>query len=305
MWSASNRQRLVRSLPPASRVHSVGACQSLSRWNAELLPLDLRGAPRPFARPDSQTVTYLFSRPNQDLLEMFAWSNVLLAFDYDGTLAPLVNAPAHATMRASTRRLLRRASTLYPCVVITGRAKADALGRLRNIEVCRVVGNHGAEPSPHGNTMRRRVQQWLPVLKARLSGRQGVVIEDKGFSVAVHYRQARERNSTRRAVLAAARSLKDVRLVGGKLVVNFLVPDAPHKGLALERERVHFACDTVIYVGDDETDEDVFQIDRPGQLLSIRVGRKQTSAAPYYIRNQAEIDRLLETLVAVRGGHRD
>ena len=47
----------------------------------------------------------------------------------------------------------------------------------------------------------------------------------------------------------------------------------------------------------DETDEDVFQIDRPGQLLSIRVGRKRTSAAPYYIRNQAEIDRLLETLV--------
>ena len=250
-------------------------------------------------------MTYLFSRPNQALLETFAWSNVLLAFDYDGTLAPLVNAPAHATMRASTRRLLARASKLYPCVVITGRAKADALGRLRNVEVCRVVGNHGAEPSPDGEAMRRRVQRWLPVLKARLSRRQGVVIEDKGFSVAVHYRQARERNSTRRAVLSAARSLKDVRLVGGKLVVNFLVPDAPHKGLALERERSHFACDTVIYVGDDETDEDVFQIDRPGQLLSIRVGRKRTSAAPYYIRNQAEIDRLLETLVALRGGHRD
>ena len=250
-------------------------------------------------------MTYLFSQPNHDLLEMFAWSNVLLAFDYDGTLAPLVNEPAHATMRASTRRLLARASQLYPCVVITGRAKADALARLGNVEVCRVVGNHGAEPSPHGDAIRRRVRRWLPVLKARLAHRQGVRIEDKGFSVAVHYRHARERNATRRAVLTAARSLKDVRLVGGKLVVNMLVPDAPHKGLALERERTHFGCDTVIYVGDDETDEDVFQIDRPGQLLSIRVGRKRTSAAPYYIRNQAEIDRLLEALVAVRGGHRD
>jgi trehalose 6-phosphate phosphatase len=247
----------------------------------------------------------LFSRPNRDLLEMFAWSNVLLAFDYDGTLAPLVNAPAHAAMRASTRRLLRRASKLYPCVVITGRAQADALGRFRNLQVCRVVGNHGAEPSPNAKAMRRRVLQWLPVLTSRLSRRQGVVIEDKGFSVAVHYRQARERNSTRRAVLSAARSLNDVRLVGGKLVVNFLVPDAPHKGLALERERSRFACDTAIYVGDDETDEDVFQIDRPGQLLSIRVGQKRTSAAPYYLRNQAEIDRLIETLVVVRGGHRD
>jgi trehalose 6-phosphate phosphatase len=256
-------------------------------------------------RPRPQGVTYLFKRPNHDLLETFALSNVLVAFDYDGTLAPLVDAPARATMRASTRRLLTRVSKLYPCVVITGRAKADTVGRLRNIEVCRVVGNHGAEPSAGGEAIRRRVRQWLPLLKARLSRRQGVVIEDKGFSVSVHYRQARERNATRRAILSAVRSLDDVRLVGGKLVVNLLVPDAPHKGLALERERSHFACDTVIYVGDDVTDEDVFQIDRPWPLLSIRVGRKRSSAAPYYIRHQAEIDRVLETLVAVRGGQRD
>ena len=89
----------------------------------------------------------------------------------------------------------------------------------------------------NGGGMRRRVQRWFPVLREHLSRRQGVVIEDKGFSVAVHYRQSRERNSTRRAVLSAARSLKDVRLVGGKLVINFLVPDAPHKGLALERSQ--------------------------------------------------------------------
>jgi trehalose 6-phosphate phosphatase len=247
----------------------------------------------------------LFSRSTHKLLETFAWSNVLLAFDYDGTLAPLVDAPARAYMRASTRRLLRRASALYPCVVITGRAKADALGRLDNIEVCRVVGNHGAEPSLDAKAMRRRVLRWLPALNARLSRRQGVFIEDKGLSVAVHYRHARKRNLTRRAILSVAQSLEDVRLVGGKLVVNLVVPDAPHKGLALERERVHFACDTVIYVGDDDTDEDVFQMDRPGQLLSIRVGRKRTSAASYYIRSQAEIDRLLDTLVAARGGYRD
>lgn len=246
-------------------------------------------------------MTYLFTRANQGLLEMFAWSNVLLAFDYDGTLAPLVSTPARATMRTSTRRLLQQASKLYPCVVISDRARGDALGRLRRIEVCRVVGNHGAEPSPGAKAMRRRVQQWLPMLKTRLARRQGVIVEDKGFSVAVHYRQTRRRNAARQAILAAARSLTDVRIIGGKLTVNFLVPDAPHKGLAVERERAHFSCDTVMYVGDEETDEDVFQMDRPGQLLSIRVGRKRSSAAPYYIRNQAEIDRLLGTLIALRG----
>ncbi len=147
--------------------------------------------------------------------------------------------------------------------------------------------------------MRRRVQRWLPMLTS-LSRRQGVIVEDKGFSVAVHYRKARRRNAARQAILAAARSLTDVRIIGGKLTINFLVPDAPHKGLAVERERAHFACDTVVYVGDEETDEDVFQMDRPGQLLSIRVGRKRSSAAQYYIRHQTEIDRLLETLITVR-----
>src|SRR5262245_25279736 len=75
------------------------------------------------------TLTYLFTHANQELLQIFAWSNVLLAFDYDGTLAPLVAAPRQAMMRMSTRRLLRRASKLYPCLVISGRARSDALGR--------------------------------------------------------------------------------------------------------------------------------------------------------------------------------
>jgi trehalose 6-phosphate phosphatase len=247
-------------------------------------------------------MTYLFTRANQGLIEMFAWSNVLPGFDYDGTLAPLVAAPARAAMRASTRRLLRRASELYPCVVISGRAQADALGRLRGIEIFRVVGNHGAEPSPARDAIRRRVRQWLPRLRPRLAGQTGVVIEDKGLSIAIHYRHAPDRRAARRAIRTATRAVSDARIIGGKLVVNLVVPEATDKGRALERERVHFACDTVLYVGDDETDEDVFRLDRPGQLLSIRVGQRRTSAAPYYIRNQAEIDRLLRTLIELRGG---
>jgi trehalose 6-phosphate phosphatase len=248
-------------------------------------------------------LTHLFTGANQEVLEMFAWSNVLLAFDYDGTLAPLVSARARARMRVATRRLLRRAGALYPCVVISGRAQADVLGRLRGITICRVIGNHGTEPSSEGAAARRRVRQWMPVLEARLSGRQGVDIENKRFSVAVHYRQAKDRRAARDLIMTTGRLLEEVRVVGGKLVVNFLVAGAPQKGLALERERTRFGCDAVIYVGDDETDEDVFRLARPAQLLSIRIGRKQTSAARYYIRDQSEIDRLLGTLVAIREGH--
>ena len=90
-------------------------------------------------------------------------------------------------------------------------------------------------------------------------------------------------------------------------MLNILPAGAPHKGLALERARTRLGCDTAIYVGDDETDEDVFALDQPGQLLTVRVGPKQSSSAAYYIRTQADVDRLLRSLLAFRprpGGDR-
>lgn len=245
-------------------------------------------------------VTYLFGDLNQGVLKRAASSKVLLAFDYDGTLAPLVAEPSRASLRVSTQRLLRRASQLYPCVVISGRARADARSRINGAEVRRVFGNHGAEPAPGADAVKRRVRKWLPTLRARLDGLDGVVIENKRLSVAVHYRRASDKRATRRAILAAARRLPGVRIVGGKLAVNLLVADAADKGEALDWARAQLACDTMLYVGDDETDEDAFELARPGRLLSIRVGRKERSAAAYYIRNQGEIDRLLKMLVALR-----
>jgi trehalose 6-phosphate phosphatase len=246
-------------------------------------------------------VTYLFGGASRGVLETFAWSNVLLAFDYDGTLAPIVASPGHAVMRMLTRRLLSRLSRLYPCVVISGRARADALARLRGIGIHQVVGNHGAELRGGTQGFQHQTREWMPTLRRRLRGTQGVVLEDKKLSVTVHFRHARRKSHTRAAIVETARSLKNVRTVDGKFVVNFVVPEAPHKGSALDRERSQFGCDSMIYVGDDETDEDVFRLDS-SQLLSIRVGRARASSASHYIRNQQEIDRLLGRLVELRGG---
>jgi trehalose 6-phosphate phosphatase len=128
------------------------------------------------------------------------------------------------------------------------------------------------------------------------------VIEDKGLSLAVHYRGARNEGQARARILAAAAPLGEARLMGGKQVLNILPAGAPHKGMALERERNRLGCDTAVYVGDDETDEDVFALDRPRQLLAIRVGRARSSSARYYIRTQAEIDGLLQSLLAFGRG---
>jgi len=53
-------------------------------------------------------------------------------------------------------------------------------------------------------------------------------------------------------------------------------------------------------VGDDVTDEDVFKLDQPGRLLTVRIGESQSSSASYFLRNQHQIDRLLAMLVALR-----
>jgi trehalose 6-phosphate phosphatase len=248
---------------------------------------------------------HLISPRNLAVVERFAWSRVLLAFDFDGTLAPIVVNPDAAQMRARTRLLLVRAASLYPTVVISGRTRADTAGRLTGVPLREVIGNHGAERGPEDGRVRPGVRRWRTQLQEQLGGLPGVMIEDKGLSLSIHYRQSRQKKRARAAILAAATSLgsrEPVRLVGGKQVVNLLPEGAPHKGIALERARARLGCDTALYVGDDETDEDVFALDQPGRLLGVRVGARATSHAAFYLRGQREIDQLLRVLIQARAG---
>jgi trehalose 6-phosphate phosphatase len=244
----------------------------------------------------------ILSSKNRVILEQFSWSNVLLAFDYDGTLAPIVPDPDRATMRKDTRQLLKTLTSRYPVAVISGRAQGDAKKHLRGIPVQQVVGNHGVEPWHASPRLSGEVKQWLPFLEERLAMLKGVRVEDKVFSVAIHYRGSREKKKARAEIARAAEALGEVRVIGGKQVVNLLPKGAPHKGVALERERSRLGCDTAIYVGDDETDEDVFALDQPGRLLGIRVGWNPASAAAYHIPAQRAIDDLLRVLVDLRPG---
>jgi trehalose 6-phosphate phosphatase len=135
---------------------------------------------------------------------------------------------------------------------------------------------------------------------ARLPPRWEWSLEDKVYSLAVHYRRSRNKKRVKALVEELASTLDQVRVIGGIEVVNIVPADAPHKGMALERERARLKCDTAIYVGDDVTDEDVFALDQPGRLLTIRVGQKLASQADYFIKSQAEIDTLIGRLISLR-----
>jgi trehalose 6-phosphate phosphatase len=232
-------------------------------------------------------------------LSAFALGNVLLAFDYDGTLAPIATTPARARMRPATHRLLQCVARLYPCVVISGRALADITRRLARVPLWYVFGNHGSEPIAAGAVT--RTAGWVNSLRAALAGLAGVVVEDKRYSVTVHYRNAADPLAARAAIVDAARQLADVRIVGGSEAINLLRRDAPDKGSALAYAVTAFACNTAIYIGDDETDEDAFAALPPERLLSIRIGNGP-SRARFHLGSQQEIDAVLERLLLLRGG---
>lgn len=245
-------------------------------------------------------MTDILSKRSKSVLARYALSNLLVAFDYDGTLAPIVSAPGRARMRVTTRRLLRRVAERYPCIVISGRARNDLIRRLRDIPVVHVSGNHGLEPWAEDEQYATRVREWAIHLVPRLQSCKGVLLEDKVYSISIHYRAARDRRRALRAIDAAIRDLPDARRIGGKLVVNLVPCGAPTKGAALERARRLLVCDAALYVGDDETDEEVFEGIRSDRLLSIRVEPAGRTRAPYVLKHQRQIDTLLRQLVAFR-----
>jgi trehalose 6-phosphate phosphatase len=230
----------------------------------------------------------------------FAQERVLLAFDFDGTLAPIVRDPEAAAMRPRTAAMLAKVAKLYPCAVISGRSRADVMAKVDAIPLRAIFGNHGMEPSPNLRTWRRLAARWHAQLASSLPPIAGVVIENKGVSLAVHYRKARARAAARRLILIAAAALPGARIVEGKMVVNALPAGAPDKGTALLSLCKRLRCKSAIYVGDDDNDEDIFALARQGRLLGIRIGRSQHTQAAYFVPNQVAVDRLLVQLIAAR-----
>jgi trehalose 6-phosphate phosphatase len=227
-------------------------------------------------------------------------AKVLLAFDYDGVLAPLVRVPSGARMRPRTRRLLARLARHYPVAVVSGRAWHDVAGFLGGLSPT-IVGNHGFElghPAPVPAAIVRAVRGWRRRLEGALAGVEGVHFEDKRSTLAVHYGLSPRWRRAERAVYEAANQLEGTRLIPGKKVLNVLPHDFPSKGDAVRTLVARLGCEAALYVGDDVTDEDAFAVGAP-LVFGVHVG-KGPSLAPWRLRAQADVDALLERLAAVR-----
>jgi trehalose 6-phosphate phosphatase len=273
-------------------------------------------------------VKHLLARAHRQVLEKFARSRLLVGLDFDGTLAPIMRSPDAVALGVRMRRLLGEVAARYPTAVISGRSRRDLAPRLRGLPLFEIVGNHGlesGEPGTGAGGRRKKnsgnppipdpaeVARWIKRLHRDLDECKGVWIEDKGLSVAVHFRRSHAKQKAQAAIAASVARLGPVRVVGGKQVVNLLPAGAPHKGMALLALLARAGCDTAIYLGDDDTDEDVFALGQPERLLTVRIGRDRPagdgggptrSRASYYLRDRGEVEILLRALRDARTSHR-
>ncbi|MFO0675471.1 MAG: trehalose-phosphatase [Polyangiaceae bacterium] len=237
------------------------------------------------------------------VLDELARSATLLAFDFDGTLAPIVARRDDARMRASTARLFRLLCERYPVAVVSGRSRADVAGRLGDAPVRFVVGNHGIEVEGGGEAPGPGMGDVKRALVRALATFDGVDLEDKVHTLSVHTRNASDDGAVRGAIRDALTAFGGrFRWADGKCVVNVVPEGADDKGRAVEKLRKRAGATRTLYVGDDVTDEDVFRTASDGALVGVRVGLSPTSAAAYGVRSQTDVDRLLTMLCERRAG---
>jgi trehalose 6-phosphate phosphatase len=252
------------------------------------------------------SMRHLFTAAGEADLAATIARRPLLAFDFDGTLSPIVSRPIDARVPIATLRRLKRLAHRLPLAVISGRAVDDLRHRL-GFEPTFLAGNHGAEDPELSH--RPELRAALDALRARVLEmamelkRAGVQVEDKGASMALHYRLANDRSA---AVEAIGRALdpceSGLHVFGGKMVINVVSSAADDKAVALHRIARRAGVHAVVYFGDDVNDETVFAAREP-HWLTIRVGADAPeSAARYFISGPREMPRLLDKILLLAGG---
>ena len=245
---------------------------------------------------------YALSAAGLARIRAFLTRETLLAFDIDGTLAPIVERPWDARVPGGVQQGLAILASHGPVAIITGRAVEDARPML-GFSPRYLVGNHGAEGVPGmekvSSHCARVCRAWLDELASGSEpwrDIEGIVLEDKTYSLTFHFRHARDHGAALRMLVGRTAGLLPLpTLLDGKSVLNLLPPGAPNKGQALTALLEQSHCDRAFYVGDDASDEAVFRLHSPA-ILSVRVEPDEASAANLYLRGQHDVAQLVSEL---------
>jgi trehalose 6-phosphate phosphatase len=228
-----------------------------------------------------------------------------LFLDIDGTLLDLAATPDAVRVDAAVVALL---PSLAACLggamaLITGRAIADATGLFRGVTLP-IAGQHGCERRGADGTLHVHtpalggIEQLRAAIGELASQYEGLLLEDKGSTLALHYRRApRLAGHLHRAVRAhlatAIAAGASLQLQVGKGIVE-IRPDGRDKGTAIAEYMTEppFAGRVPVFVGDDCTDEYGFEAVARAGGWGVKVGRGSTLAA-YRLPDVAAVRRWL------------
>lgn len=232
---------------------------------------------------------------------------LLVAADYDGTLAPIVPHPSLAEPDPRSMAALRTLAGLDDThvAIISGRPLADLSRQVRNASWAQLVGSHGAEfapgaPRPLPVERVHLLRQAVMIARSLAARTPGAFLEVKPAGLAFHYRNATaaQGDLAVNALLDVAHSMRELRVRHGKKVVELSVLHAD-KGEALRRLAHGRGATAVLFIGDDVTDEDAFHVLRPRDV-GIKVGPGKT-AAQFRVDDTSGVASLLEALASSRG----
>lgn len=237
---------------------------------------------------------------------------MLVAADFDGTLAPIVARPEEAVPLpgavAALAALARRRD--FRAAIVSGRELSDLQARCP-VAGCWYIGGHGnqtmdGEPPPQrarDPEARAKLARVAAALRLLLESWPGARLEAKPFSLALHFRQAPQfAEAIRRAASQLAANQGGLRVLAGRQVVEMLPEGAWTKGHAVQRLRSRLECDLAVYFGDDTTDEDVFQL-RDAHIIGVKVEHDESitpSAANYRLDSPQAVQAALEAIAAPR-----
>lgn len=245
---------------------------------------------------------YLLSKKNLKVLDNFCSNKgVLFAFDFDGTLAKIVKKPDDVKIDSKILSLILKLKRKFPVAVISGR-KLSNLKKVLPFKPDHVIGNHGFEGigafKEQRNKAKKLCTQWEKIIKRGLSNIKGIKVENKDFSISIHYRLSKNRSYSKKEILKVCKALADKhRLIMGKMVIDIIPSFAPNKGDAIIGLINKNTCKNIFYIGDDRTDEDVFKLPPKHKIFKVKVGPSSISFADFFIKNQKEVYKTLYRII--------
>jgi len=255
------------------------------------------------------------SRPSaldcwSELKEQWKGKRIVLFLDYDGTLTPIVATPDLATISGEMKKVLRALAGKCTTIIVSGRGRED-VARLVGLDSLYYAGSHGFDiAGPSETTLRHEIgleyrsalEDVTNKLQSELVNIHGTLVEDKRFSVAVHYRLVNEIEvaTVEKVVDDVLAQHPELRKSLGKKIFELRPDVAWDKGKAVLwlLQALNLDDDNVmpLYIGDDVTDEDAFDA-LHGRGLGILVSdTPRPTRADLSLRNSVEVGTFLKLL---------